>query len=123
MGDANVGAPSFDHTLVLTIDVVTTADSEDDLDAGIISLVETIKATLLTDGTWVQLFEGIERCDTRYSYPKETTDYFVQATLEIEVTFRSIWEPYLPNELLQVVTTYPPATLGPIQSITFETPS
>lgn len=112
-GDANVGSPSFIHTLTLVIDVVAKAGNETALDTSIVNLVETIRATLLTDPTWVNLFEGIERCDTRYSYPKETNDFLVEAMIEIEVTFRSEWPPYLPNMLKTVtVTPTPPGALN-----------
>ena len=107
-GDANVGAPSFKHALSLVIDVITRAGSEGDLDAQIVDLVETIRATLMTDPSWIALFEGIEKIDTRYAYPKEAENFFVQAIVEIEVTFRSEWPPYLPNDLKTVVVTVEP---------------
>lgn len=101
-GDANTGAPSFLHTLTLAVDVMTKAGSEADLDTEILALIEQTRAALMTDLTWVGLFEGIERCDVRFAYPKETNNFFVQAILEIEVTFRSIWQPLTPNDLTEV---------------------
>lgn len=105
IGDANVGEPRFMHTLALAIDVVTSAPNEATLDTDIVTLVEAIKATLLTDTSWVELFEGIESFDTRYIYPPETNLFFVQAAVEVKVTFRSSWPPYAPNDFEQVQVT------------------
>ncbi len=104
-GDANVGAPSFLHTLTLVVDILAKAGDEASLDTEIVTLVETARATLMTDPTWIALFEGIEKIDTKYAYPKEATDIAVQAMIEIEVTFRSIWEPVVPNDLKTVAVT------------------
>jgi hypothetical protein len=97
-GDANVGAPSFFHTLTLVVDVVTSGPDETTLKTNIVQLVETTRATLLTDGSWVQLFEGIERCDTRYNFPKETNLIVAEAVIEFQVTFRSEWPPNEAND-------------------------
>lgn len=115
-GDNNVGAPSFEHTLTLVVDVMAKAGSEAAVDADVVGFVETIRATLLTDPTWVQLFDGIERCDTRYVYPKEATDIVVQAMIEIEVTFRSEWPPVTPNSLITVAVA--PAPAGALNGFT-----
>ena len=111
-GDDNTGAVSFVHTLTLVVDVMTRAADEKALDTEIVLLVETIRATLMTDPNWIMLFEGIRRCDTRYSYPKEASDIMVQAMIEFEVTFRSEWPPFLPNDLTAVTTTARPMS-GP----------
>ena len=104
-GDANTGAPEFIHTLTLIVDVMVRAGDETTLDTAVVGFVETIRATLMTDSTWIGLFEGIERCDTRYAYPKEAADIVVQAMIEFEVTFRSVWQPYVPNDLDTVAVT------------------
>ncbi len=111
-GEANAGAPSFMHRLTLVVDVLAQAPSgttpetleavEAALDADIVGFAEAIRATLLTDPSWVNLAEGIERCDTRYSYPKEAQAVMAQATIEFELTYRSVFEPVLPNDLHEV---------------------
>ena len=68
-GDDNVGAPRFDHSLTMIVDVVIASTSQAALDAPIVDLVERLRATLLTDPTWVALFESCERCDATYEYP------------------------------------------------------
>ena len=107
-GDPNTGAPGFVHTLTLAIDVLAKAGTEAALDADIVALVEQTRLALLTDSSWIALFEGIDRCDTRYSYPKETNDFLVQALIEIEVTLRSRWAPVTPNDLRSVAVFTPP---------------
>lgn len=109
-GDGNVGDPTFTHVLTLVIDVMTKAGDEATLDADIIGFVETIRATLLSDPSWVQLFEGIERCDTRYAYPKDASDILVQGMIEFEVTFRSEWPPVLSQTLNKVGVSLPDAS-------------
>ena len=106
-GDANVGDPTFVHALTLVIDVMAKAGNEATLDQDIIAFVETIRATLMTDPSWVRLFESIERCDARYAYPKEAQDIVVQGMIEFEVTFRSEWPPVLPQTLSQVGVALP----------------
>ena len=120
-GDDNVGAPSFNHALTLAVDIVTAAPSETSLDASVVPLVEAVRATLLTDPTWVNLSEGVRRCDVRYSYPKETDTFLAVGTIEFEVTFRSTWEPYLPNTLTNVAANATNLPGSPqILDITFE---
>ena len=102
MGDANVGTPSFDHTYTLCIDVGMTAASDDALTATLDDLSLKTRTALLCDNDWRQTFEGIERCSIHPVYPKETNLFFVQASIEVVVTFRSAWPPYLPNTLESV---------------------
>ncbi len=107
-GDGNVGEPTFEHNLRLVVDVMAKAGDEHSVDVDIITLVDAIRATLLTDPTWVHLFEGIERCDTRYAYPTQANDIVVQAIIEFEVTFKSAWPPVVPNALKTVAVSLPP---------------
>lgn len=115
-GDANTGAPEFIHNLTIVIDILVKAGTEGVLDSDIVLLTETVRATLLSDLTWIEMFEGIERCDTRYSYPKEAADLMAQAMIEFEVTYRSIWQPITPNDLKEVAVfakpPRPPITCG-----------
>lgn len=101
-GDSNVGSPSFVHKLTLAIDIAARGNDDDALDAKITAMAEGLRDTLLTDASWVQLFEGIERCNLHYSYPKETDFIVGMATIEIEVTFRSEWPPVEENDFTQV---------------------
>lgn len=102
-GDANVGEPRFIHTLKLVVHLLVAAKDDDTLDGVIVNATEFVRGMLMTDSTWVDLFEGIERCDVRYAYPRETNDTFAQASIEFEVTFRSKWPPVAPNDFRQVV--------------------
>lgn len=110
MGDDNVGTPSFDHTYTLCIDVGITAASDDALTAALDDLSLKTRTALLCDADWRQTFEGVERCSIHPAYPKDTNLIFVQASIEVVVTFRSIWPPYLPNQLnsIGVVTNKAP---------------
>jgi hypothetical protein len=101
-GDCNAGSPSFLHSFTLAIDIAAAAANDDALDATITSMAEGVRDTLLTDASWVMLFEGIQRCNLHYSYPKETDFIIAMATIEIEVTFRSDWPPIEANDFTQV---------------------
>lgn len=107
-GDANAGVPAFKHTLTLTVDVVVRNVSDPAMDAEIVALVETTRATLLTDPDWVAMVEGIERIDTRYTYPSTAQDIVVLAVIELEVTYRSEWPPTLAHDLDVVTVTVEP---------------
>ena len=110
-GDANTAEPKFFHNLKLAIDVLTSAASEASADLDIVQIVETVRASLLSDKTWVDLFDGIESCDTRYAYPKEAGNILVQAVIEIEVSYRSTWQPLTPNALKEIVVFAEPGRL------------
>ncbi len=110
-GDANVGPPSFDHTLAIVVDIMTKAASQNALDAPIVDLVERLRATLLTDPTWVNLFEACSRCDVAYTYPGEGNFFYAKGTVTFELTFRSEWEPVIQTDFTEMDTTYPPTGL------------
>ena len=130
-GDANTAEPSLDHTLTLGVEIVMASPAANAAgnaatapDADIVALVETVKATLMTDPTWVNLFEGLERANVRYAYPTESTELQVSALIEFDLTFRSSWEPYVPNDLTEIATTVQmpsvPFIDGAVQTIDFQ---
>ena len=108
MGDANLGTPSFDHTLTLCIDILMTAPDDDELTDTLDDLSLKARTALLCDANWRQTFEGIERASIHPVYPKDTNLTFVQAAIEVVVTFRSAWPPYLPNDLKTVIVDVEP---------------
>ncbi len=108
MGDSNKGTPSFDHTYTLCIDVGMKAANDDALTEVLDDLGLKTRTALLCDNGWRQTFEGIERCSIHPIYPKETTFVFVQAAIEVVVTFRSAWPPYLPNDFRGIDATVQP---------------
>ena len=108
MGDANLGTPSFDHKLTICVDVLMSAASDDALTAVLDDLALKTRTALMCDNAWRQTFEGIERCSIHPVYPKDTNLIFVQAAIEVVVTFRSAWPPYLPNDLTEINVTVQP---------------
>lgn len=113
-GDSNVGAPSFIHTLGLAIDIAAAANDDASLDAKLTAMAEGVRNTLLTDASWVQLFEGIEGCSIHYSYPPNGDLTLGIATIELEVTFRSEWPPIEENDFTQVaIATNDPGAMPP----------
>lgn len=111
-GDANAGEPKFDHVLTLGVEIVMKGRSGDGQegpspDTDVVTMAETIKALLLTDPTWVQLSEGIEKVDVHYVTPTEANEITIRAIIEFELMFRSFWPPYVPNDLTQIGITVP----------------
>lgn len=110
-GDANVGSPSFIHHLTVVVDVMVRSATEADAGDLAETLAETVRTTLLTDPSWLAYSEGVERCETRYAYPKDAESILVQAMIEIELMFRSDWPPFLPNDLKTIAVRTPPGVL------------
>lgn len=104
-GDANVGAPKFISELKLLITVVDLATSDLVLDAGITRKVEEIKQTLFTDSTWLDLFEALESFSVSYHFPREAEIVLCEARLELTVSYRSNWPPYVVTWLTEIDTT------------------
>jgi hypothetical protein len=114
-GDANAGPPAFNNDFHLLITVVDLATSDLVLDAGISLMVEEIKQTLFTDTTWLELFEGIEAFSVSYHFPREAEIVLCEARMELTVSFRSVWPPFVINPLEEIVTTIQlPAPADPI---------
>jgi hypothetical protein len=99
MGDANCGPPAFQHHLRLGIEVEVLAGNELYLEHDATTLVEQIRILLLSDYTWVNLFEGCERFSVDYAHDSHNDVYLVRAIINIEVTYKSIWEPIVLNDL------------------------
>ena len=101
-GSNKDGAPTFAHDFTLAVDIIAKGASETDLDSNVLELVEEVQRTLLTDASWIQLFEGINKSDTQIIYPKETNFFIVQAALTFEVTLESMWPPVIPNSFQEM---------------------
>lgn len=115
-GEANVGAVGFDHTLSMAVDVMVRAGSEDALNAEIVALVEPVRLALLTEPTWVNLFEAVTKADAHYSYPDEGGFLYARGVIEFELRFRSEWSPATPNDFRGMAITGPAGL--PLQGIT-----
>ncbi len=106
-GDANTGVPRFVHTMNLTVEVMTSAASVDALDGAIVTLVERVRATILTTPAWINLVEAVEKCETSYSYPDEGSILYARGMIEFEVTYRSEWAPVADNDFLEATFSDP----------------
>lgn len=102
MGDANVGPPSFDHTLKLVVVVAVTAETPDGLDADVVAVTEAVRAALLTDPSWLALVEACTKADVGYAFPGDGQIPYARGLIEIEVTYRSEWPPAGGDDLDEV---------------------
>jgi hypothetical protein len=97
-GDANVGAPTFDHTLKLIVVVAVTAETPNGLDLLVTATTERVRTALLTDPSWIGLFEACHKADVGYAFPGDGQIPYARGLIEFEVTFRSEWAPADPAD-------------------------
>ena len=115
-GAANTGAPSFDHTLKLIVVVAVTAETPDGLDPLVTATTERVRAALLTDPSWIGLFEACIKADIGYAFPGDGQIPYARGLIEFEVMFRSEWPPATPNDFRTMAVTGPAGL--PLQVIT-----
>ena len=116
-GEANVGVPSFEHTLKIVVVIAVTAETPDGLDPTIVEVTEGVRAALLTDPTWIGLFEACTKADVGYAFPGDGQIPYARGLIEFEVTYRSEWPPATPNDFRTMAVTVGGAGL-PQQVIT-----
>ena len=112
-GDGNAGEPRFVSDVTIAISVVRGFQDTATLDGRIDQDFADMLAGLLCDPAFVafgddQLFESVERVDTRRLYPMQAETYF--AELRMEMTFRTRigFPPNVPDDYRRLrVTTRP----------------
>jgi hypothetical protein len=104
-GDANVAAPKFIHSFTLRLSIIAAARSQYHLDGEIVTALENVKGLLLTDPTFLDYCEAVDRLDTTFRYPREAEPLLVEAILEMGLVYRSDWPPVAPNDLKLIVAT------------------
>lgn len=100
-GDANAGAPSFEHELKLAIASVLPADDSDALDDLTSAAGAEILELLLEDPDWLALFEAVTRVEQEVAFDQQNYLAAIVRTT-ITVTYRSDWPPRVPDTLALV---------------------
>src|SRR5580704_363675 len=95
----SISIPEFRTTASLLIQIVC----EDTTDAKIAERVdrycELVKARLLRDGKWLQLFERVLSIDTEIERSVEGEWRLTTATLTFSLQYTEAWEPFVPDWL------------------------
>ncbi len=116
-GDANAGEPRFVHRVHLGIaGAVALSDDGAQLET-LEAMMANIDDVLLTDPRFINMFEGIESMDRRSQYASVAETPLGEIQIEMVVTFRSYWEPKVPDDfaVLHVETRYPTAATDPAE--------
>lgn len=96
-GDANAGAPSFEHEMRLAIAAVLPADDTDALDDLTCEAGAEILALLLEDPSWLALIEAVTRVEQEIGFDNQAyLAAIVRTTLT--VTWRSEWPPRIEGD-------------------------
>jgi len=115
-GDYNVAEPKFIHDASIGLSAVSVADSEGETETNIDAIVNDALATLICDGTFMELFEGITAIRRTYSFPNQGESYFAEVRLQMTVRFRTVWPPNAPYALDEI-DVYPVPAFGPAPTI------
>jgi hypothetical protein len=95
----SISIPEFRTTAALVVQIVC----EDTTDAKIAERVdrycELVKARLLRDGKWLQLFERVLSIDTEIERSVEGEWRLTTATLSFSLQYTEAWEPFVPDWL------------------------
>jgi hypothetical protein len=101
-GDYDVGEPKFFHEVTLYFSAVDSADAQGLNEEALDAIVNNIMTTLLCDGSFMMLFEGVTSMRRGYFYPEAGDTYFAEVRLAMTIVFRTNWPPEAPNAFLEM---------------------
>lgn len=107
---ANMAEPRFLHRLTLGISAAVAVDTGKlQLMPDVEQWLADLDDLLLSDGTWVQLSEGVEQMDRQSQIAKQGETTLYEIRVEMILSFRSYWPPRVLDDLLRVhlETRYP----------------
>lgn len=95
----SLSIPDFRTTAHLLVQIVCEDITDALIAERIDRYVEIVKARLLTDGEWLQLFERVLSIDTDVERNIEGESRLTYATLDFAVQYTCAWETYVPDWL------------------------
>ena len=101
-GDYKTGPPRFNVDATYGFSVVDLASAPSVLDGALDALIDQIQTTLLTDPTFVDLFEGVSSMKRTYEWFKDGETYYAEARLQMNIGYAAEFLPATPNALQQV---------------------
>lgn len=96
-GDANAGEPSFIHEV--TFGILITIDSGDqaELEGTLHHYANQAVSFLLSDTEFLSEIEAVTGIDEIQAYPKDGETYYAAARIDLTVSFRTTFEPFVPT--------------------------
>lgn len=112
-GDGNAGEPCFVCEDRIGVAVVRATTDQVVAEGLMAAELERLKATLLTDPSFVtfgegSLFESISEIRRRWLMPQHGEQYFVEGRLEFVFVRRTGYPPVVPDEYRELAVTYKP---------------
>jgi hypothetical protein len=101
-GDYDAGEPKFLNDVTIGFSAVNSADSQGANETALNAIADKVLRTLLCDGSFMMLFEGITSIRRAVSFQKDGDTYFAEVRLAMTVRFRSLWPPEAPYALEEV---------------------
>lgn len=104
-GDENAGEPTFLHSVIIGVSILTRADDPEQLVTVTDQPANAVIAELLTNTDFLALIEGVTSIDQSPMYAPNASAYITENRIEFTVAFRTDWPP-------QVASEYTGATLS-----------
>lgn len=102
-GDANAGEPRFLHNTHIGFSGAILADDEDAALLKLDAIMARIPEVLFKDPTFVAMIEGVVSCDRRFVFSNIGETPMAEIQLEMVFSYRSDWEPNVPNDFEGIV--------------------
>ena len=100
----SISIPEFRSTAALVVQIVCEDSNDPALAERIDRYCEIVKARLLTDGDWLQIFERILSIESEFDRSVEGEWRITTATLSFGIQYSEVWPPYVPDWLQTVHT-------------------
>ena len=110
-GDFRTGPPRFNVDATYGFSVVDLASAPGVLDGALDGFIDRIETTLLTDPTFLELFEGVSGMKRSYEWFKDGETYYAEARLQMNIGYAAEFLPVTANALQQVAVTSEPGAI------------
>lgn len=103
-GDANAGEPTFVHSLRLVVSSLIKANASEALDGELDEAASEILDTLLSDASWLRLFDGVPQIERSYQLAADEPKRLVMAEARtiFTIEFRTEWPPVVVDDFAAV---------------------
>lgn len=122
--DGNTSIAQFVTHLEIGISWVAMSSDSLILDGTLDQFVAQSKIALLSDATFLQLFEYVEEISREMSYSKEGESYICENRMRLKVSYRTDYPPFAPYDLTLIdIKTKEPAGTAVLEVQISETPT
>lgn len=99
-GDGVSGEPHFVHDLSLVFSFKVKANAREATPAPLYKRMRWVLNKLLTSPAWLANIEGVTGYSSSVAIPRDGETWFAQGTIEMQVQFRTRWEPIVPDDYM-----------------------